>query len=124
MKRRKVLVIDDEESVLLFFKRLGKHEDFEVIGIGNKLEIAKNVQEGTFDLVFLDVAMPNISAIEVLKNIKSINPSLTVYLMTGSEIDQVERHAVTMGAAGCLYKPFDFSGLVEIITNAKTKCSQ
>ncbi len=78
------------------------------------------VQHNSFDLVLMDVCMPEISGIEVLERLKAYNPALPVIMMTAYSSNETAAHALEKGAYGYLTKPFDFDNLRQTIEKAVT----
>jgi CheY-like chemotaxis protein len=95
----KVLLIDDDENVAeLFGKTLAEAGHDTVVCHGGKEGLA-SIQSRPPDVVFLDVRMPGMDGIQVLRKIRAVNASLPVILVTGhatpGEIEQARRLGVT-----------------------------
>jgi len=85
---RRVLIVDDDQRILQL--------------LGHSLKP---------DLVLLDVMLPGASGIHLLNQIKRIDPTIPVVIMTGSGNTALERQAAESGAAGFIRKPFDLNNL-------------
>jgi len=87
---------------------------------GNRaLEIARNED---IDVALLDIKMPGVSGIEVLKTIKSEKPLVEVIMMTAYATQDIAEEAVNLGSSGFLTKPFDnVKVLVDTVNRAVTK---
>jgi DNA-binding response OmpR family regulator len=70
------------------------------------------------DLVLLDIALPGTNGIEVLKRIRSINPTTRVIMVTGNSDPVLAREALELGALAYIDKPFDFEYLKRVIAAA------
>ncbi len=104
----KILVIDDDTEILelltTFFSSLGH----EVKTTTNSLDGLKWIATETFDLLMLDIKLPDKDGIEVLIESKKADPNLPVVMITGyREADKVIE-AFRHGALDCLLKPFNF----------------
>ncbi len=101
----KILWVDDEIEMLkphiIFLKAKGY--DVETINNGN--DAIDLLQEGDYDLVFLDENMPGLSGIEVLGEIKKINSVLPVIMITKSEEESIMEDAIGSNIADYLIKP-------------------
>jgi two-component system, NtrC family, response regulator HydG len=118
MEKTKVLAVDDNEDVLMFYRRWGKSMGFEVVTVEDGRKAVEETKKGKFDLVFLDVQMPGMNGPETMKEIQKVAPSLPVFITTGSERDVVVEKAIKDGAAGYIYKPFDVEELADAVHKA------
>ena len=102
-----VLVVDDDTLMRELLKAILREEGFNVVGE------AKDGQAGLAqlerlnpDVVCLDVNMPGMSGLEVLKAMQSKSPATKVVMVTGDATMGTVREAVSFGAAGYIIKPF------------------
>lgn len=77
---KKVLVVDDEDNIRLLYKEEMEDEGYQVFLASNAKEAMKRVVEDKPDLVILDIKMPEVDGIEVLKQIKETDKNLPVIL--------------------------------------------
>ncbi|MFO7727951.1 MAG: response regulator [Desulfonatronovibrio sp.] len=114
-----ILLVDDEPKAL---KYLGKYLDkkgFEIITAdsGEKgLEIIKNE---SIDVTVLDVLMPGMDGITVLKKIKEIKPQIQVIILTGCASVELGMQGMKSGAFDFMSKPVDPPELVRLIKSAQ-----
>jgi two-component system, chemotaxis family, chemotaxis protein CheY len=107
-KLARVLVVDDDTLMREVLKALLRDEGFEVAGEARDGQSALVLLERTKpDIVCLDVNMPGMSGIDVLKNIRSRNPDIRVVMITGDSSMSTVREAVGFGAMGYIIKPFN-----------------
>lgn len=105
--RIKILVVDDElivrESLIGWLKKTG----YEVAGAEGGARAIEMLSERDYDLIFLDIKMPDMSGIEVLQHIRANYPASMVIMITayGSVENAVE--AMKLGANDYLMKPFE-----------------
>ncbi len=78
--RKKILVVDDEESIHLLYREELEEEGYEVISAMTGEEGLKLFQEEKPDLVILDINMPGMDGIEVLRQMKQMSPDVPVIL--------------------------------------------
>ncbi len=117
-----LLLVDDEVSyVNVMIKRL-KKRNYNVEGVNSGPEALEKLK-GDFncDVVVLDVKMPGMSGIDVLKQIKSTHPLLEVIMLTGHATIEDGVEGMKLGAFDYLTKPVDLEKLVEVIEEAKSK---
>jgi DNA-binding NtrC family response regulator len=118
MEKIKVLLVDDEED---FVKALA--ERMKIRDLGS--EIALNgekaleiVQDEVPDVMVLDLRMPGIDGMEVLRRVKKAYPQVQVIILTGHGSDKDEKEARKLGAYEYLQKPVDIDVLVKTLRKA------
>ncbi|MBU2646137.1 response regulator [bacterium] len=118
MKQIKILLVDDEEE---FVKTLS--ERIRMRNISS--EVALNgeaalqlVEDEVPDVMVLDLKMPGIDGMEVLKRIKKKYPEVQVIMLTGHGSEKDEETARSLGAFGYLNKPVNLDNLIQHIKNA------
>lgn len=109
----RILIVDDEIDFLeTIIKRLQKRE-LDVTGVKSGEEAVKLVQEQMFDVVLLDVKMPNgMDGIETLREIKKIKPLTEVVLLTGHASVETSIEGMKLGAFDYLLKPIKLEDLM------------
>lgn len=113
-----VLVVDDEQIIRDFFRRLLR-EEFTVVTAKDGYEAIRAAKRNRFDVIFMDVKMPGINGVETLRKIKEVNPEATVFMMTAFEVPGLIEKAIREGANGCLYKPFDVADVLQAVQKRK-----
>ncbi len=114
-----LLVVDDEESVRYSFKRMFENE-YRVLTAEDgcsAIGILDNSDNG-IDVVCLDIRMPGLSGIDVLKAIKARMRNLPVIIMTAFSDSDTAIEAMKEGAFDYLTKPFEYDQLTEVIKRA------
>ncbi|MCB0338799.1 MAG: response regulator [Bdellovibrionales bacterium] len=108
MKAIRVLMIDDEPSVLFALKLLMEALGYEVTTAdsgADGLEILSTATE-SFDYVLCDLKMPNLNGLEVLSRVREISPSTPFVLMSAHATQGEIQQAQALGISGFLGKPF------------------
>ena len=111
----KILVIDDKKVIQDFFDFTLGYYGHQITVVQNPGDVVNLVKEKLFDIVFLDMIMPDKEGIEVLKDIKNVCPNLPVVMMSGYSIQEQKDEAVRLGARGCLKKPFEVEDIKKVI---------
>jgi two-component system chemotaxis response regulator CheY len=107
-----VLVVDDDALMRELLKAILREEGFTVVGEAKDGQDAlKQLDRLSPDVVCLDVNMPGMSGLEVLKAIQRAAPNIKVVMVTGDASMSTVREAVSYGAAGYLIKPFKVGGV-------------
>ncbi|MDO5633684.1 MAG: response regulator transcription factor [Micrococcus sp.] len=107
-----ILLIEDEDRIVRFVTKGLKAEGFAVTAAGTGLEGLGLALTGAFDLVILDIGLPDIDGFEVLTRLRAHDTALPVIILTArsSAADTVE--GLTSGADDYMPKPFRFAELV------------
>jgi two-component system response regulator PilR (NtrC family) len=122
-KNLKVLIIDDDPSIRNMLSIVLANEGFAVSTVESAILALKRLKKETFDLIISDIKMPEISGIDLLRKVKSIDPDIPVIMITGfaSTNDAVE--AMKLGAEDYIIKPFNLDELKIIINKSIYKKS-
>lgn len=105
IEKTKILVVDDEEVVRLSYARSlsGEHCNVNVVRDGK--DALQMMGQHSFDVVLLDLRMPGMDGMTVLKTIKEKWPDSEVIIITGYPAVESAKEAVMLGAYGYLAKP-------------------
>src|SRR6266702_381171 len=120
MSRRKgvVLIIDDEEEIRESIELLLNSEGLSTDTAANGEEGLKKIEENSYDAVLLDLMLPGKSGMEVQKEIKLIDPTLPVIIITAIGAVETAVTATKEGSFDYITKPWNNEKLVVIATNA------
>ena len=116
-----ILIIDDEEEIRESLEELLKLEGYRLASASTAEEGLRRAQERLFDLVLLDINLPDQSGLEVLKSIKRDNPDTGVIMITAYDSGQVAFQASKEGAESYITKPWDNDRVLLEIRNALDK---
>jgi len=115
----RILVIDDNPAVVDILVTCLREAGYGVLGALTGDEGLKDFVLSRPDLVLLDIALPDgMDGIELLKRIRSINPTARVIMVTGNTDPQLARQALELGALAYIDKPFDFDYLKRVVAMA------
>jgi DNA-binding NtrC family response regulator len=111
---KRLLIVDDEPLIV---EVLSEHfkTTYEIDTASNGADALTAVLRARPDLVLLDINMPRMNGVEVLKDIKKIDESIPVIMVTANEQVSLAADALKTGAFGYVPKPFDFRYLDHII---------
>ncbi len=102
----KILIVDDEVQVANLLAESVQLQGHEAIVAVSGAEGLALLEERRPDAIFLDLVMPEMSGIEVLRRIRATHPALPVIVITGhASATQIEE-AKRLGATDCVVKPF------------------
>ncbi len=114
----KVLVVDDEESIRDFLQIMLQKEGYEVTLAEDGLKALDLLKKKSFDLVISDLQMPNMTGVELLKEVKNNYPQLLFMMITAFGTTESAVEAMKMGAYDYITKPFKLDEVRIIIRNA------
>ncbi|HLL56109.1 MAG TPA: sigma-54 dependent transcriptional regulator, partial [Myxococcaceae bacterium] len=103
----KVLVVEDDRIVLKAVTQILQREGYTVVAIDDAVEGLAASQDPSVDVALLDIKMPNLSGMDLLKAIKKARPDVEVVMMTAFATVETAVEAVKAGAYDYLTKPFE-----------------
>ncbi len=104
--KEKILVVDDDEGVRQVLSQSLSEAGYRVSVAESGEKAVAAVREETFDLVILDMVLPRVDGIEVLKEITALRPEIPVVMITGYASVETAIKAMKMGAVDYIVKPF------------------
>lgn len=110
-----VLAVDDEESFLTVLRNILTEEGFGIVTAADGVEAINALQARTFDLCLLDVRMPRVDGIEVLKYIKDHFLDMPVIMLTGVGEVSIAVECMKLGAFHYLTKPYSAADLQAVV---------
>jgi len=112
MSKEKILVVDDDPEIRELIVKYLKKEDVIITTSDNGKNALKLIENNQFDLVILDIMMPEMDGFEVLKNIRAQNDYLHVLILSAREEDYDKVLGLGLGADDYVTKPFSPSELI------------
>jgi len=108
----RILIVDDDVSLGKFLSRELKRRDFSVAVRHDGETACADLQEAICDVVILDLNLPKMSGMAVLKQVRSTLPRLPILVLTARNRTEDLVSALEQGADDCLVKPFSFLELL------------
>jgi CheY-like chemotaxis protein len=118
MKDKKSMLIVDDDIAHRTMVRILLNWRFDIFEAEDGAAAIREVTQRRFDLILMDIRMPNVSGIEALDQIKSLRPEIPVVMMTAYFSPEIAAQVRKKGASDCLGKPFDFDELQQTIERA------
>ena len=114
MTQYKILIVDDEDNIRTLVQTMLKQEGRQVVLAARGKEALAMFKKERPNLTILDIDMPDIDGITVLREIRTIDPLARVMVFTGGESPVVESQAKALGVTDFLRKGFALPSLAEL----------
>ncbi|NOT35306.1 MAG: sigma-54-dependent Fis family transcriptional regulator [Candidatus Eisenbacteria bacterium] len=115
MSKANILLVDDQDSIRHFVGKALEAEGFTVRALGSLKEARHAIEQEMPDLALLDLKLPDGSGLELLKEIKRMQPEVTVILMTAFGELETAVEAMSSGAFWFVKKPFQNEELLALV---------
>ena len=109
MIKRRMLIVEDERDIANCLAEFFTLHGYSVSSTFSGEEALTHIQKDGADVILLDVLLPGLSGLEVLKRIKRMRPQTRVIMVTAMDAEDIRMEAHRHGACGFVTKPFDFS---------------
>ncbi len=119
MSVQKILVVDDNKDFADVFCDILKANNYEAQSCYGGQQALECLQNKSFDIMFLDMRMPDMDGVETLKKVKLSNPNMTVIVMTGYSVDEMVHKALEEKASEIIYKPFEIEKVLSLIASTQ-----
>ncbi len=108
----KILIVDDEEKIRAMIDKYARHEGFETDQAGDGMEAVEKCEKNDYDLVIMDVMMPELDGFSAVKEIKKTKPDMPFIMLSalGEEYDKI--HGFDVGVDDYVVKPFSSKELM------------
>lgn len=117
----RILVVDDEEALRLSLGELLSDEGYEITTVGSGEEALEKLAEMPFDLLLVDLIMPGIDGLQVMKSAKRIAPETVVIMLTAHGSLQSAIQALRRGAHDYLLKPCEIDEILASVESGLAK---
>jgi DNA-binding response OmpR family regulator len=124
MKKIKLLLVDDEENFVNTLAERMKMRDVPSKVVFNGEQALEAVQTDTPDVMVLDLRMPGIDGMDVLRKVRKTHPNVQVIILTGHGTDLDEEEAKQLGAFHYHKKPIDIDALLSTVKKADRERSR
>ena len=118
MAKGKVLIVDDEALVRNTLVSILQDADYQVEQVANGSDGLTRAYEGQFDVVLVDIKLPDLDGMEVLRILREMDENLQVLIITGYPTLETAAQAIRMGAFDYLFKPLESERVVIGVQNA------
>jgi len=110
---REIVVVDDDQGILESFDAM-LGDEYTLVTMDNGFEALEYVKSHKPKLIFLDIKMPGMSGIEVLKRLRQSEVDAAIVIVTATTKAHYEEEAEELGISGYLHKPFEVDDVEDI----------
>ncbi len=118
MARASILVVDDEPNILITVRNALRVNGYDVDTAPDGVAAIKNLSTRSYDLLLLDVQLPGVDGLDVLRKVRALGLDLAVVMMSGHGTIETALHATRLGARDFLEKPLSMDKLLLTLANA------
>ncbi len=111
----KVLIVDDEPAIVRFLKSFLEKRHYTALTASTGEEALEQFKQERPEIVLLDIRLPDRDGLEVLKEIKRIDPRVSVIVVTAVTDEETGKRALELGAFDYLAKPFELGHLEQVL---------
>ncbi|MBI4596094.1 MAG: sigma-54-dependent Fis family transcriptional regulator [Candidatus Tectomicrobia bacterium] len=123
MFRKNLIIVDDEKLIRWSLEKQLSKEGYDILTAASGQEVLEIINRKIPDLLLLDVKLPDINGIDLLKQIKEIDNEIVVIMMTAYQDIETAVHAIKLGAYDYISKPLEIEKMKKVIKEALEKVS-
>lgn len=117
--QEKILIVDDDEQLRDILKNGLSFYGYSCATMGNAATALEYIEKNSFDIMIVDVVLPDMNGLELTKKVKAIRPNKTIVVITGHIEDFPYDRALDAGASDFIKKPFSIKELLARIRYVK-----
>ncbi|MBN1116694.1 MAG: response regulator [Bacteroidales bacterium] len=115
IKNKKILIVEDDDMNYIYLKQIFKILGGDITRVKNGNSAIQTFKESEFDLVLMDLQLPDISGYEVTKLIRNINSEIPIVAQTASKTPEEHYEAIQSGCNYVLPKPYKIDDIKSIL---------
>ena len=114
-----ILIVDDHQGMCSTLKDILEDEGYEVLTVFNGNSAIDICKKQKFDVILMDVRMPDLNGVETFRQIKSYTNGTRVIMMSAYSVEELKKEALQEGAIAFLQKPLDIEKTLKLIQQAE-----
>jgi excisionase family DNA binding protein len=115
--KKRILIVDDDEPIRRLFKETLEKNNYHVVTSDNGIKALQLVKSWNFDLIFLDLKMPDMDGVETFRRIRRTDKSVPVVIITGYATSELLQRALKQAPFGVMKKPFGAKDILRSTEN-------
>ena len=116
MEEGKILIVDDEEGIRDLLCHFLEGKGYKTRSAVDAGELLVQLNKELPDIVFLDIQLPDINGLELLKMIKQIDEDIIVIMISGYATEKIAKETLRFGAFDYIRKPFDLEHVATVLS--------
>lgn len=120
-EKKSILIVDDDESICRTLMLIFKKKNYEIETVGTGFKAIERVKKRFFNITLLDIKLPDIQGIELIKPLKEIHPDMEVIIITAHASLETAISALNEGSSAYITKPFNMERVFVKIKNVLEK---
>ncbi len=108
---KRILIVDDEELIRSALTAALRRDDTLVLAVSCGKDALAEIGQSVYDLCILDIHLPDMNGLDIMKTVKTVSPATKIIIMTASEVDAGMMKSIEEHATLLLPKPFDLERL-------------
>ena len=117
----RILIVDDDRAICEYMQTLLERDGFQVKTLGDPTGVEEEVRHGGYHLIILDLMMPKLDGIEVLRRIRKVDNDIAVVIFTGFPNLETAVQSMKLDAVDYIKKPFNVDEFREVISRVMRK---
>jgi len=117
----RILIVDDDRAICDLMQTLLERDGYAVKALGDPLQVEEEVRTGGYHLIILDIMMPKLDGIEVLKRILKVDSDIAVVIFTGYPNLESAVQSMKLDAVDYIKKPFNVDEFREVLARVMRK---
>jgi CheY-like chemotaxis protein/YHS domain-containing protein len=113
-----VLIVDDDQDIRRALHDLLESQHYMVKSVGTGVQALEQVRDQRFGVVILDLELPDVNGLEVLRRLKEGDPTLPIIMLTATSNDADKTAALQYGARAFFTKPYSGHALISVVSAA------
>lgn len=115
---KRILIVDDENLILYSLSSALRQDDTYIKAVACGKDAINEAAHSFYQLCFLDINLPDINGLEVMKSVKKISPATKIVIMTGGVVDSAMLNFIQENAVLLIPKPFDLDRIKWFVDHA------
>jgi two-component system, OmpR family, response regulator len=117
----KILIVDDDKAICEYMQTLLERDGFQVKALSDPTGVEEEVRHGGYHLIILDLMMPKLDGIEVLRRVRKLDTDIAVVIFTGFPNLESAVASMKLDAVDYIKKPFNVDEFREVISRVMRK---
>ena len=114
LRSMKVLIVDDDKEIRDYLSEIIENMGHSVVAVSSGYEAIDHIRQHGVNLAYIDINMPGIDGLQTLNRMREIDPKVSAVMITGSDLERLEKNPLQKGVYVGLTKPFTEQQIREI----------